>query len=189
MLIIDCSISKTNVTKLDSFVCQWWQEYIWLQPIISPRLRNVIPRKSCLLFVLLTLFFLHHLQWNNKGSKYMQWIALDEDVAMLIVSLVITLDSIKGTELSRQGDIRAPTSSADFEEETQAGRNSCRGAQKQHLLLFYLICPCNVVMSRVAVCFAEEWRNSGVSKCNFLTSLGNARMQVQIIPFTVRGFS
>jgi len=93
---------------------------------------------------------------------------------MLIVLLVIMLDSMKGPELSRQGDIRAPTSSADFEEEKQAGRNSCRGAQKQHLLLFYLICPCNVVMSRVTVCFAEECRNSGVSKCNFLTSLGNA---------------
>lgn len=35
---------------------------------------------------------------------------------MLIAALVITLDSIKGPELSRQGDIRAPTSSADFEE-------------------------------------------------------------------------
>lgn len=92
---------------------------------------------------------------------------------MLIVPLVMTLDSIKGPELSRQGDIRAPASAADFEEEKQAGRNSCRGAQK-HLLLFYLVCPCNVVMSGVTECFAEECRNSGVSKCNFLRSLGNA---------------
>lgn len=46
----------------------------------------------------------------------MQWIALDEDVATLIASLVMTLDSIEGPELSRQGDIRAPTS-ADFEEQ------------------------------------------------------------------------
>lgn len=92
---------------------------------------------------------------------------------MLIVSLVITLDGIKGPELSRQGDMRTPTS-ADFEEEKQAGRDSCRGAQKQHLLLFYLVCPCTVVTSRVTVRFAEECGNSGVSKCNFLISLGNA---------------
>lgn len=96
------------------------------------------------------------------------------------------LDSIKGPELSRQGDIRAPTS-ADFEAEKQAGRNSCRGSQK-HLLLFYLVCPCNVVTSRVTVCFAEECRNSDVSKWNFLTSLGNVWMQGQITPFTVWGF-
>lgn len=75
---------------------------------------------------------------------------------MLIVLLIITPDSIKSPELFRQGDIRVPTFSADFEEEKQAGRNSCRGAQKQHLLLFFLVCPCGVVMSRVTGGFAEN---------------------------------
>lgn len=145
---------------------------------------NPVCYSSCLLFSSTTTY-------NGiiqADTKYMQWIALDEDVAVLIVLLIITPDSIKSPELFRQGDIRAPTFSADFEEEKQAGRNSCRGAQKQHLLLFCLVCPCSIIMSRLTVCFAKNAETLVLANVTFWQALEMCNCRYRLPPLPCEAF-
>lgn len=87
----------------------------------------------------------------KADMEYMQWIALDEDVALQVASLLVPPGSTKGPRALCAGGDQSPNFSADLLEGKQAGGCSCREAQEQHLLLLYLVCPCRVAMSQAMV--------------------------------------
>lgn len=189
MLIIDGSISKTNVTKLGRFVCQWWQEYIWLQPIITLRLRNIIPQKSCLLFLLLTVFFRHHLQCCNTGRHQVH--AMNSIRWRWSCAYCLADNNTRQHKKPRAVQARWHQSpnficrfwggKASWQEFLQRGTETTSAAVFSCLPLW-----CCYVQRYGGFC--RKCGNFGGSKCNFLTNLGNVQMQVQITPFTVWGF-